>query len=189
MSTHSTLAPGFHTAKSQSLLGPCEAFFQRDCQDGASPSYLQDRYYREKLEIDPRNPADIRKAVEAYVQGLHWVLEYYYRGVVSWSWYYPYHYAPMASDLKDLGSIHVTFDRGQPFTPYQQLLAVLPAASHKLLPKPYQVCLHCVLPQLPCNPLKNEGSHTYSEDYLKLEFYALSCWSVCDASKCVLLFK
>lgn len=99
----------------------------------------QERYYREKLDINPANPDDIRKAVEAYVQGLHWVIEYYYRGVISWSWYYPYHYSPMASDLTDLGSVIVSFERGQPFSPYQQLLAVLPAASYKLLPKPYQV--------------------------------------------------
>ncbi len=28
-----------------------------------------------------------------------------YRGVASWDWYYPYYYAPMASDMTDLQSI------------------------------------------------------------------------------------
>ena len=100
---------------------------------------LQDRYYREKLAINPSDPAAKRAAVEAYIQGLHWVLEYYYRGVVSWGWFYPYHYSPMISDMTRLETIRAEFELGQPFTPYQQLLAVLPAASHKLLPKPYQV--------------------------------------------------
>ena len=117
---------------------PCEgltAVFNL-CNNAES---LQDRYYRQKLELDPSKESDLRKAVKAYVEGLHWVLEYYYRGVASWSWYYPYHYAPMASDLKDLGSISIHFDRGQPLTAFQQLLAVLPAASYKLLPKCHQV--------------------------------------------------
>ena len=102
----------------------------------------KDRYYQDKLRIHTRDPAGMRNAVVSFIQGLHWVLEYYYRGVVSWGWYYPYHYAPMASDMTNLGPISVHFERGEPFTPFQQLLAVLPAASHKLLPKPYQVCIY-----------------------------------------------
>ena len=112
------------------------------------PSGLQDRYYRDKLEIDPRDPAAVRGAVEAFVQGLNWVLEYYYRGVVSWGWFYPFHYSPMISDMTDLAGITCSFERGQPFSPYQQLLAVLPAASSKLLPKPYQVGALVIITQV-----------------------------------------
>ena len=35
--------------------------------------------------------------------------------------------------------IPVEFHLGEPFLPFQQLLAVLPAASSKLLPEPFQV--------------------------------------------------
>jgi 5'-3' exoribonuclease 1 len=40
---------------------------------------------------------------ENYVQGLQWVLLYYYRGVPSWSWFYRYHYSP-----KITGICHLT---------------------------------------------------------------------------------
>jgi hypothetical protein len=93
----------------------------------------------------------------AFHLGLCWVLEYYYRGVASWTWYYPYHYAPCASDLRALTSVHVAFERGEPFLPYQQLLAVQPASSCRLLPQPYQVthsrgcCLPPAGPAVTCH--------------------------------------
>lgn len=96
----------------------------------------KERYYREKLKSASQE--ERRKVVHSFIEGLHWVLEYYYRGVASWDWYYPYHYAPMVSDLVDLSSIEVSFTPGRPFLPYEQLMAVQPASSCKLLPEPYR---------------------------------------------------
>lgn len=44
----------------------------------------------------------------------------------------------MTSDLKNLKRFRVTFRKGQPFLPFQQLLACLPAASANFLPAPYR---------------------------------------------------
>lgn len=95
----------------------------------------RNRYYKEKLKVAD---ADRRRVLESYIQGLHWVLEYYYRGVVSWNWFYPHHYAPMASDFTSLASIKVAFSLGEPFHPFEQLLAVQPSSSCRLLPEPFR---------------------------------------------------
>lgn len=58
---------------------------------------------------------------------------------VCLSRYYPYHYAPFLSDIRSISGLKLTFDLGKPFMPFQQLLAVLPAASMELLPDAYRV--------------------------------------------------
>lgn len=78
------------------------------------------------------------KIVHEYVQGLHWVLRYYLRGVPSWDWRYPYHYAPFAHDIcKHIPSFKLQeFNLSIPTIPFVQLMSVLPAASASLLPSP-----------------------------------------------------
>lgn len=55
------------------------------------------KYYTSKFEWGLENEKEMRKLTENYVQGLQWVLYYYYRGVASWPWYYGFHYSPMIS--------------------------------------------------------------------------------------------
>ena len=97
----------------------------------------KNKYYTSKFEWDLENEEEMRKLTENYVQGLQWVLYYYYRGVASWPWFYGYHYSPMISDVcKGLGA-DMNFKLGQPFRPYQQLMGVLPDRSRRIVPMPY----------------------------------------------------
>ncbi|KAI9792372.1 MAG: 5'-3' exoribonuclease 2 [Piccolia ochrophora] len=96
-----------------------------------------DRYYEHKFHVDPKDMAFRRKVAEAYVEGLSWVLLYYFQGCPSWTWYYPYHYAPFAADFTNIESLKITFDKGTPFRPFEQLMGVLPAASKHAIPEAF----------------------------------------------------
>lgn len=94
----------------------------------------KDKYYKEKLGFGYNETEKLTELCQNYVEGLQWVLYYYYRGCQSWGWYYRHHYSPRISDLK-LGLDQViAFEKGQPFTPFQQLMAVLPERSKNLIP-------------------------------------------------------
>uniref|UniRef100_A0A8D2N4F1 5'-3' exoribonuclease 1 n=1 Tax=Zonotrichia albicollis TaxID=44394 RepID=A0A8D2N4F1_ZONAL len=95
-------------------------------------------YYMTKMGVEVVSDAFLADQAECYVQAIQWILHYYYHGVQSWSWYYPYHYAPYLSDIHNISELKIKFDLGKPFMPFEQLLAVLPAASKDLLPKCYQ---------------------------------------------------
>ncbi|QLL34535.1 hypothetical protein HG536_0G03970 [Torulaspora globosa] len=98
----------------------------------------KDKYYKTKLGFSYDDAEKLTDLCQNYVEGLQWVLYYYYRGCPSWGWYFHYHYAPRISDLaKGLNQI-IKFNKGKPFTPFQQLMAVLPERSKNLIPTPFR---------------------------------------------------
>ncbi|XP_051556406.1 5'-3' exoribonuclease 1-like isoform X2 [Myxocyprinus asiaticus] len=95
-------------------------------------------YYMTKMGVEVVSDEFLANQAKCYVEGIQWILHYYYHGVQSWSWYYPYHYAPFLSDVRNISSLTLTFELAKPFLPFEQLLGVLPAASKDLLPQCYQ---------------------------------------------------
>ncbi|XP_054431065.1 5'-3' exoribonuclease 1 [Pteronotus mesoamericanus] len=95
-------------------------------------------YYMTKMGVDVVSDDFLADQAACYIQAIQWILHYYYHGVQSWSWYYPYHYAPFLSDIRNISTLKIHFELGKPFKPFEQLLAVLPAASKNLLPTCYQ---------------------------------------------------
>lgn len=96
----------------------------------------KERYYNLKFDCTSTSITEIcSMVVKEYIKGCQWVLLYYYQGCPDWKWFYPFHYAPFASDFKNIANITVKFDRdAQPFNPLEQLMSVFPAASSQNLP-------------------------------------------------------
>ena len=110
---------------------------------------VKEFYYKEKLNINLKEEKGIKereKIFNKYLEGLQWILYYYYNSIKSWKWFYPYHYAPMISDYseinidKSLYNLYDLFDKdkSEPFNPYQSLLFILPKQSFNLLPECYK---------------------------------------------------
>ncbi|KAL0239196.1 hypothetical protein PCE1_004887 [Barthelona sp. PCE] len=107
---------------------------------------------------------DLAHLVTSYAEGLAWTFLYYYRGCASWTWYYPYHFAPLAEDCTLLAHIdgkriyerfgispinrtHVLESKtpepsnpplDSPVCPFHQLMSVLPLYSSHALPESFR---------------------------------------------------
>ncbi|CAG5126627.1 unnamed protein product, partial [Candidula unifasciata] len=102
----------------------------------------KDRYYKSKFDVDADDIEFRHTVAQHYVRGLCWVLRYYYQGCASWKWYFPYHYAPFASDFVNIGDLPNDFEKDTvPFKPLEQLMGVFPAASKKHIPITWQTLM------------------------------------------------
>ena len=88
---------------------------------------------------DEEDYNDIRqKMVKNYLEGLVFTLNYYYKGIPSWTWHYKFRVPPLFSDiyqfLDESKMNDIKFDLGKPYTPFQQLMCILPPQMNNLLP-------------------------------------------------------
>eukprot|EP00158_Paraphelidium_tribonemae_P009759 Partr_v1_DN28954_c0_g1_i1_m26257 putative 5-3 exoribonuclease 1 len=106
----------------------------------------QIQYYKEKMHLDSEDDKQLGLICGNYLQGLQWVMHYYYNGVQSWGWYYPYHYSPKISDLcvkpREYYERMPPFEMGTPFRPFEQLMGVMPARSKYLLPEAFRELMY-----------------------------------------------
>lgn len=104
--------------------------------------FRRDYYAKSNLVTDK----DIAQLCFDYSRTLCWILQYYTGTIPSWTWYYPWHYAPLMTDLahysnrdndeRSKASKVCAFRLGTPSEPFLQLLTVTPKQSAVFLPEP-----------------------------------------------------
>lgn len=114
---------------------------------GSFQSGNQDKINESKVHFYSRyfgisNLDHLDEVIMSYIKGIQFVMYYYFHGIPSWTWYYPYFISPFLSDFtrileKYIGQISIKFEKGEPYKPYDQLAYILPRQSLGLLPKAY----------------------------------------------------
>lgn len=67
---------------------------------GHSTYSYKEKYYTEKFRITPAEFPELRHNIsKSYIEALEWICGYYYQGVQSWEWFYPFHYSPFFTDI------------------------------------------------------------------------------------------
>lgn len=81
-----------------------------------------------------------------YLKSLKFTLLYYNRECPSWNWYYPYRVAPLFSDIyTNLTKFNldinkdIKFKKGIPYSPFQQLMFILPPQSKEIVPQSFHL--------------------------------------------------
>ena len=98
----------------------------------------KDKYYQSRFGIKKDNPMYV-DIIEKYIEGLEFYNQYYFKGLPSWEWFYPYHYTPLLTDVHEYilkVKVNVKLNQGKPYEPFFALIMMMPLSSFHLLPKP-----------------------------------------------------
>jgi len=104
---------------------------------------------------DINNTESLVKFATNFVEGFTWIMEYYYSGCGSWSWFFPKHFSLFPTEfctllctlLQNPSDPHsplknpIKYDLGNPLRPFEQLISVLPPQSCNLLPEKFHPLL------------------------------------------------
>ena len=124
-----------------------------------------DYYYRVKPD-EIQSYASIM--VYHYCMGLKWVTEYYFDKCPSWKWYFPYDHPPFLQDISKhkVNFEDIKFTLGEPLSPFEQLLCVLPKESSYLVPD----CLQKVMLNVNSSLAHLYPSH-FNQDFINKKQY------------------
>ncbi len=91
-------------------------------------------YYHRNFEGVP-----VHKVCEEYVRGMYFVIQYYLNSIPTFDWYYPYHYAPLFTDIAEYldanPNLKISFNYRGPLSLVESLASILHPKSFYLLPK------------------------------------------------------
>tara|TARA_B100000780_G_scaffold276552_1_gene245353 strand:+ start:9666 stop:11441 length:1776 start_codon:yes stop_codon:yes gene_type:complete len=105
------------------------------------------QYYNHFLQIDCNDKVEydlyLKKICKEHIKSLMFTMEYYLTSTPAWNFGYDFRCAPLISDLLSYikntpNALNVSFDKGTPYKPLEQLYMVVPPQASKLLPKTYK---------------------------------------------------
>jgi 5'-3' exonuclease len=138
------------------------------------------QYYTSLFGLDPNNIAEYNKMRQhiatEYLKSFMFTNIYYFDGIPSWTWYYPYYAPPCASDLvfalKHFHNINmIPFDQGVPYKPFEQLMFVTaPQNALSILPKKIATgMIHPKSPILSYFPMKYRANVVFSNKWDRVD--------------------
>ena len=107
----------------------------------------KEQFYKYYLNIDKSvNSIEyeyfLKDIITNYLESLLFNLKYYFQGCPAWRWHYKYRTSPLLSDVynalqnNEIDLMNINFNLNEPYTPFQQLMLILPPQMNNLLPKP-----------------------------------------------------